>query len=181
MDRNLALEFVRITEAAALCSSKWMGRGDEKSADQAAVDAMRKAFDTVQSVRQQDNLLTKLQHRFVAFPGILIQGSPASQLHNRRCARQRRVDHLSNRIHDFTRRCTEAKSPAAHRIRLAERVCRNALVQHSRLREQRMMLTLPDHVAVRFVTEDSNVLSTHQVCNVAQVLFSRDASGRIVW
>ncbi len=48
MDRNLALEFVRITEAAALSSAKFMGRGDEKAADQAAVDAMRKAFDTVQ-------------------------------------------------------------------------------------------------------------------------------------
>lgn len=47
MDRNLALEFVRITEAAALASAKWMGRGDEKSADAAAVDAMRKAFDAV--------------------------------------------------------------------------------------------------------------------------------------
>lgn len=47
MDRNLALEFVRITEAAALSSAKWMGRGDEKAADQAAVDAMRKAFDSV--------------------------------------------------------------------------------------------------------------------------------------
>lgn len=47
MDRNLALEFVRITEAAALASSKWMGRGDEKSADQAAVDAMRHAFNSV--------------------------------------------------------------------------------------------------------------------------------------
>lgn len=47
MDRNLALEFVRITEAAALASAKWMGRGDEKAADAAAVDAMRKAFDSV--------------------------------------------------------------------------------------------------------------------------------------
>jgi fructose-1,6-bisphosphatase class II len=47
MDRNLALEFVRITEAAALACAKHMGRGDEKSADQAAVDAMRKAFDSV--------------------------------------------------------------------------------------------------------------------------------------
>lgn len=47
MDRNLALEFVRITEAAALASAEWMGRGDEKAADKAAVDAMRKAFDTV--------------------------------------------------------------------------------------------------------------------------------------
>ncbi len=47
MDRNLALEFVRITEAAAIASSRFMGRGDEKAADQAAVDAMRRAFDTV--------------------------------------------------------------------------------------------------------------------------------------
>ncbi len=47
MDRNLALEFVRITEAAALASAHLMGRGDEKAADQAAVDAMRKAFDSV--------------------------------------------------------------------------------------------------------------------------------------
>ncbi len=48
MDRNLALEFVRITEAAALASARWMGRGDSKAADQAAVDAMRKAFDSVE-------------------------------------------------------------------------------------------------------------------------------------
>src|SRR5262245_12040042 len=47
MDRNLALEFVRITEAAALASARWMGRGDAKGADQAAVDAMRRAFDAV--------------------------------------------------------------------------------------------------------------------------------------
>lgn len=47
MDRNLALEFVRVTEAAALASARWMGRGDEKAADAAAVDAMRRAFDTV--------------------------------------------------------------------------------------------------------------------------------------
>ena len=47
MDRNLALEFVRITEAAALASSRWMGRGDETAADQAAVDAMRRAFNGV--------------------------------------------------------------------------------------------------------------------------------------
>ncbi len=41
MDRNLALEVVRVTEAAAIASWSWMGRGDEKAADQAAVDAMR--------------------------------------------------------------------------------------------------------------------------------------------
>jgi fructose-1,6-bisphosphatase II len=47
MDRNLALEFVRVTEAAALASARWMGRGDGKGADKAAVDAMRRAFDSV--------------------------------------------------------------------------------------------------------------------------------------
>lgn len=47
MDRNLALEFVRVTEAAALASARWVGRGDEKSADAAAVDAMRQAFDVI--------------------------------------------------------------------------------------------------------------------------------------
>ncbi|MEZ0392023.1 MAG: class II fructose-bisphosphatase [Pseudobdellovibrionaceae bacterium] len=47
MDRNLALELVRITEAAALACARFMGRGDEKAADKAAVDAMRKAFDTL--------------------------------------------------------------------------------------------------------------------------------------
>ena len=47
MDRNLALEMVRITEAAAITSARLMGRGDRKAADQAAVDAMRRAFDSV--------------------------------------------------------------------------------------------------------------------------------------
>src|ERR671932_2914412 len=45
--RNLALELVRVTEAAAIASSLWMGKGDKNAADGAAVDAMRKAFDTV--------------------------------------------------------------------------------------------------------------------------------------
>ena len=48
MERNLALEAVRVTEAAALSASRWMGRGDEKSADQAAVDAMRQALNNLQ-------------------------------------------------------------------------------------------------------------------------------------
>jgi fructose-1,6-bisphosphatase II / sedoheptulose-1,7-bisphosphatase len=45
MDRNLALEAVRVTEVAALSASRLMGRGDEKAADQAAVDAMRTALN----------------------------------------------------------------------------------------------------------------------------------------
>ncbi len=47
MDRNLALEAVRVTEAAALNCARLTGCGDEKAADQAAVDAMRKAFDAL--------------------------------------------------------------------------------------------------------------------------------------
>lgn len=47
MDRELALELVRVTEAAALSSARWMGRGDKNKADQMAVDAMRAGFDRV--------------------------------------------------------------------------------------------------------------------------------------
>jgi fructose-1,6-bisphosphatase class II len=47
MDRNLALEAIRVTEAAALSCARLTGRGDEKAADQAAVDAMRRAFDAL--------------------------------------------------------------------------------------------------------------------------------------
>ncbi len=47
MDRNLALESVRVTEAAALAASRLMGRGDEKAADQAAVNAMRETLNSL--------------------------------------------------------------------------------------------------------------------------------------
>jgi fructose-1,6-bisphosphatase II / sedoheptulose-1,7-bisphosphatase len=47
MDRNVALEAVRVTEAAALAASRMVGRGDEKAADKAAVDAMRAALNTL--------------------------------------------------------------------------------------------------------------------------------------
>ena len=47
MDRNLALNLARVTEAAALSAGKWLGKGDKNGADGAAVDAMRRMFDTV--------------------------------------------------------------------------------------------------------------------------------------
>jgi fructose-1,6-bisphosphatase II len=46
-DRNLALEIVRVTEAAAMGAARWVGRGDKEAADQAAVDSMRLMLDTV--------------------------------------------------------------------------------------------------------------------------------------
>ena len=46
-DRNLAMELVRVTEAAALAASRWVGRGDKEGADGAAVDAMRIVLDSV--------------------------------------------------------------------------------------------------------------------------------------
>ena len=46
-DRNLAMELVRVTEAAALAAGRWVGRGDKNAADKAAVDAMRLMIDTV--------------------------------------------------------------------------------------------------------------------------------------
>ena len=47
-DRNLAMELVRTTEAAAMAAAKWQGRGDKESGDQAAVDAMRTMLSTVE-------------------------------------------------------------------------------------------------------------------------------------
>ena len=47
LDRNLALEAVRVTEAAAISSSLYMGRGNEKAADQAAVNAMREFLNNL--------------------------------------------------------------------------------------------------------------------------------------
>ena len=46
-DRNLAMELVRVTEAAALAAGRWVGRGDKNAADAAAVDAMRLMIDSV--------------------------------------------------------------------------------------------------------------------------------------
>jgi fructose-1,6-bisphosphatase II len=45
--KNLALDLVRITEAAALASARWLGKGDKNSGDQAAVDAMRLSFNSL--------------------------------------------------------------------------------------------------------------------------------------
>lgn len=47
MDKNLAMEFVRVTEAAALACARWMGKGDPNAADDAAVKAMRQVFQSV--------------------------------------------------------------------------------------------------------------------------------------
>ncbi|MGA3398654.1 MAG: class II fructose-bisphosphatase [Acetobacteraceae bacterium] len=46
-DRNLALELARVTEAAAIAASRWIGKGDKNAADGAAVEAMRRSFDTI--------------------------------------------------------------------------------------------------------------------------------------
>ena len=46
-DRNLAMELVRVTEAAAMAGGRWMGRGDKEAADQAAVDAMRSVLNSI--------------------------------------------------------------------------------------------------------------------------------------
>ncbi|MFA6215516.1 MAG: class II fructose-bisphosphatase [Patescibacteria group bacterium] len=47
MDRNLALEFVRVTEAAAIAAAKWLGKGDKNAADAAAVKEMRARFNQI--------------------------------------------------------------------------------------------------------------------------------------
>ena len=47
VDRNLAMELVRVTEAAAMAAGRWVGRGDKNGADQVAVNAMRVMISTV--------------------------------------------------------------------------------------------------------------------------------------
>ncbi len=47
LDRNLAMDIVRVTESAALAAARWMGRGDKPRADEAAVNAMRRLFDSM--------------------------------------------------------------------------------------------------------------------------------------
>ena len=46
-ERNLAMELVRVTEAAALSAGRWMGKGNKEMVDQSAVDAMRHSLDSV--------------------------------------------------------------------------------------------------------------------------------------
>lgn len=48
MDRNLALELIRVTEAAALASGRWVGKGDKNAADEAATNAMRRTLDSIE-------------------------------------------------------------------------------------------------------------------------------------
>src|SRR6059058_725895 len=58
MERNLAMELVRVTEAAALGSARLMGRGDETAADMAAVEAMRNAIDVLPiAIADRESLL----------------------------------------------------------------------------------------------------------------------------
>src|ERR687895_2015196 len=47
LDRNLALDLVRVTEAAAMAAGRWVGRGDKEGGDGAAVDAMRRLINSI--------------------------------------------------------------------------------------------------------------------------------------
>ena len=73
------------------------------------------------------------------------------------------------------RRDGEAEPPAAHAVRLAERVGADALLEHARLAQQRVMAAVPDHVAVRLVAEDGDVAAANEVGDRAS---SRPASSR---
>ena len=53
-DRNLAMELVRVTEAAAMAAGRWVGRGDKNGADGVAVNAMRALISTVHGRRRRD-------------------------------------------------------------------------------------------------------------------------------
>ena len=87
-DRNLALELVRVTEAAALAAARLVGRGDKEAADQAAVDAMRHVLDTV----HMDGLVVigegEKDEAPMLYNGEQIgDGAPPAGRHRRRSAR----------------------------------------------------------------------------------------------
>ena len=88
MDRNLALEVVRVTEAAALASARLMGRGDEEGADRAAVEAMRKAFEDL-AVRGEVVIGEGERDRApMLFIGERVgRGGPAAAARSRSCRR----------------------------------------------------------------------------------------------
>ena len=87
-DRNLALELVRVTEAAALAAARMIGRGDKEGADQAAVDAMRTVLDSV----SMDGVVVigegEKDEAPMLYNGEQIgDGTPAAGRHRRRPAR----------------------------------------------------------------------------------------------
>ncbi len=109
-----------------------------------------------------------------------LSAARAGQLHERRRAGERGVDHLADRVGDLRGGDGEAQPPAAHAVRLAERVGRHALIEHAGLRQQRVVRPLPDHVAVRLVAEDGDVLAADEIGDASQVFLGGDAAGRIV-
>ena len=72
MDRNFAMEFVRVTEAAAIASARLMGKGDKIGADQAAVDAMRTMLNRIAI----DGEIVIGEGEIDEAPGFICEGSP---------------------------------------------------------------------------------------------------------
>ena len=96
MERNLALEVVRATEAAALAAARFIGKGDERMADRAACDAMRK---TLNSVAMDGKIVIgegKEGDAEFLYEGEIV-GTGAGTGSRRRARRDRRFDHLRDR------------------------------------------------------------------------------------
>ena len=68
----------------------------------------------------------------------------------------------------------------AHGFRHAEPTGPHTLLQHARLREQRIMSAFPDHVTIRLVTEHRHIASTNQIRDIAEILLRRHAARGIV-
>ena len=129
---------------------------------------------------EQLDLLAELLHHLVALGRVVLQRRRAGQLHDRRRARQRRVDHLADRVGDLGASDREAEPPAAHAVRLAEGVGGDALLDHAGLAQERVVPAPPDHVAIRLVAEDGDVLAADEVGDALQVVLRRHAAGRVV-
>src|SRR5687768_17764962 len=95
LDRVLVLEMVRVTESAAIAASRLIGRGDEKAADAAAVEAMRLAFNDLYMdgtvVIGEDRKSTRLNssHGYISYAVFCLKKKKNPQL-RQACSRVRR-------------------------------------------------------------------------------------------
>lgn len=138
------------------------------------------AVELIESIGEEDDFFSEELHGLVAFGGIAFEGGETGELDDGGRAGESRIDHLADGIDDPGRGDGEAESPAAHAVGFAEGVGGDALIHHAGEFEEGAMPSLPDHMAVRFVTEDGDVLATDEISEVTEVFFRGDAAGGIV-
>ena len=122
----------------------------------------------------------ELLHHSFAFCEIVLQRGDSGQLHEGWRAGKRRIDHLAYGVGDLGGRHGESEPPATHAVGLAEGVGGDALFHHARSAEDRVMLSVPDHVAVGLIAEDGDFLPTDDIGDGIEVARGRHSTRRVV-